>query len=259
MNNKGISKFTSKLEVTRVEPDKTYKTVITLAKEVPFTIIVNGTEICTLMCSPSGLKELTYGFLYSSSFISDLEDIVSLNINEKEKCINVEIKGNIKNKKLNKPIISLGGKGSRFSEINENTISAPVSLGFKIKKEKIIQVTEWFQNSSDVHKITGGVHSSSLSINGNKPDIMFEDVARHNSVDKVIGSALLKKNKLFRKYINMFVSCIFRDFKQSSTLQNSSYCIFKITHTSGDIVGKKNETHINRTGPRKPVYNLYLP
>ena len=50
--------------------------------EYPFTIFVNDEEIITLLCSPSSLKELMVGFLFSEGFLNSLEDIDRVRIDE---------------------------------------------------------------------------------------------------------------------------------------------------------------------------------
>lgn len=43
-----------------------------VAAEIPLTIQANGVELATLLASPSNLKELTIGFLFTSGFISGI-------------------------------------------------------------------------------------------------------------------------------------------------------------------------------------------
>ena len=62
---------------------------------------------------------------------------------------------------------------------------------FTISAEKIKAIYRQFQNSSQLYKLTGCVHSAALS-DGNEILCLAEDIGRHNAVDKVIGYCILE-------------------------------------------------------------------
>ena len=53
-----------------------------VTEEVPLTIELNGSELATLLCSPSDLKNMVLGFLYTSGFIEEASSIKSLTIDQ---------------------------------------------------------------------------------------------------------------------------------------------------------------------------------
>ncbi|GAH81086.1 unnamed protein product, partial [marine sediment metagenome] len=56
---------TQPLSITRLSSGKMYVEKDWIIKEIPFTILVNGQEIATLLCSPDKLEYLAVGFLLS--------------------------------------------------------------------------------------------------------------------------------------------------------------------------------------------------
>ena len=53
-----------------------------IVTEYPITIILNGQEFATLVCSPEHIEELVVGFLASEGIISTFEDIKELQVIE---------------------------------------------------------------------------------------------------------------------------------------------------------------------------------
>src|SRR5437870_4283635 len=53
-----------------------------IVTEYPITIILNGQEFATLVCSPEHIEELVVGFLASEGVISRYEDIKELQVIE---------------------------------------------------------------------------------------------------------------------------------------------------------------------------------
>ena len=62
------------MDALRVTPNSCTPLCDSVAAEIPLTIVANDVEIATLLASPSDLKELTYGYLFTSVFISSAEE-----------------------------------------------------------------------------------------------------------------------------------------------------------------------------------------
>ena len=68
------------VEATVFSGGKFEKKEVSLAAEVPFTIMAGETELATLLVTPADLKELTTGYLFTSGFISSPADIRAMTI-----------------------------------------------------------------------------------------------------------------------------------------------------------------------------------
>ena len=165
-----------------------------VAAEVPLTFRVNGREIATLMCTPSHLKAYAYGFLFTSGFIRSADDIVSYSLDETKWRADIQAKNLIDPDLLGQRVYTSGcGKGVMYTSMLELSLRHPIESDFRIHGEKIIRIISWLQHCSQLHTITGGVHSASASIDGRIPDFFIDDIGRHNAVDKVLGNLLLER------------------------------------------------------------------
>ena len=180
--------------ITRYRNDRLVEEDTHVAAEVPLTFEVNGREIATLMCTPSHLKAYAYGFLFTSGFISSADDIASFSLDEKKWRADIQVKELIDPDLLGQRVYTSGcGKGVMYTSMMELSSRRPIDSPCRVHAEDIIQVIGWLQRCSDLHKITGGVHSAAASIKGRLPDLFIDDIGRHNAVDKVLGTLLLEK------------------------------------------------------------------
>ncbi len=185
------------MDVVRIKNGTVEQKVEDVAAEVPFTITANDIEIATLLCSPIWLKELCYGFLRTSGFIKSVQDITSFSLDTDRWVASCEI-ANLPDPSLtHKRLYTSGcGKGVMYASINEIAYRKPIRNKMKITSSKIISIARWLQQCSELYKKTGGIHTAALSIGGEMPEAVLDDIGRHNAVDKVIGKALLEGSDL---------------------------------------------------------------
>jgi len=180
--------------ITRFKKGKALDEEIKVAAEVPVTFIVNEHEIATMMCSPSHLKEYTYGFLFTSGLIKSRDDITEFDCDEIKWRIDVTTKKDIDPSMLEKRVYTSGcGKGVMYTNVVELSSRHPVESNVRVKFQDVINCMHWLSNCSDLHTLTGGVHSAAASVKGRTPQFFIDDIGRHNAVDKVIGRLLLEE------------------------------------------------------------------
>jgi len=165
-----------------------------VVKESPLTIVLNGTELVTLLCTPTKLKELAVGFLFSEGLLDGKKDIKRVTVDRKRGVAWVESSGGkkITGDFLARRYITTGcGKGTSFMGAEGKRNIPKVKSEFKVTAKAVLTLMSEFQNRSDVHRLTGGVHNAALC---NPEGIMLfsEDIGRHSAIDKIIGECLLK-------------------------------------------------------------------
>lgn len=165
-----------------------------IVREYPLTIFINGIEIVTLVCSPSNLKELVFGFLLSEGLIKDSPEEINIEIQEKEGFVNIKADFPIMNTNnfLRRNIASCCGKGrAGLFFINDARQVKAVSSGGKFLADNLLQLMNTMETQAELFRLTGGVHCSAL---GDESIIyIFDDIGRHNAVDKILGAAILNK------------------------------------------------------------------
>ena len=170
-----------------------------IIQEYAFVLKVNGYAFASMAYSGKDLRALVHGFLASERIIRRSSDIASLDIDLDSQNIDVKLSDNEYVKERLKQVgcvLSGCAQGLRL-EIDTPSGDVHVSLRPSI----IIESMKIFLSSSDVHRLTGGVHSAALfSLNGSMI-CCFDDVGRHNAIDKVIGHALLGNIELSDKML----------------------------------------------------------
>src|SRR5699024_11688659 len=93
-------------EIVRFNGDNPSEQDDIIATEFPLTVMLNGQEFATMVCSPTDLEDLLVGFLASEGMILFNDDITSLSIDEKNGFAYVEIKDR-KSTRLNSSHVSI--------------------------------------------------------------------------------------------------------------------------------------------------------
>lgn len=163
---------------------------ISLSCEYVFTVRINGSPYSEVACSGSGIKDFAVGYMFSNNIISLKNDILDISIDESRKEINIttDLNEKILNKLLSIKFVASGcGQGSKIINDELTNINLPT-----LNASLIIKIMSEFIHHSDIHKLTHGVHSSALySIKG-EMIAFYDDIGRHNAIDKLIGFSVQK-------------------------------------------------------------------
>jgi FdhD protein len=163
--------------------------------EYPLTIMINGDEFATMVCTPTHLEELVIGFLASEGMILLYhEDVKSINIDEDAGFAYVELhrKPTINQEFYSKRYIgSCCGKSRQSFYFHNDVRTARTSRSkVKITPQACLNLMSEMQKGSQVFKDTGGVHNAALC-DTKKLIISRTDIGRHNALDKIYGYCLM--------------------------------------------------------------------
>lgn len=182
------------LLIKRVTRDSKQDTEDKVVIELPLTIILNGSELVTLLCSPTHLKYLSVGFLFSEGLLNSKDEIKRITIDEKRGVARIETtadKASASETVFKRLITSGCGRGASFYSAADAEGLAEVLSETEISALEIINLVKEFQHRSQIFKDTGGVHSAALCDRNNLL-VFHEDIGRHNAVDKIFGQCLLE-------------------------------------------------------------------
>jgi len=180
--------------ILRVNEQGRSKVEDVVAKEFPFTIILDNQELVTLLCTPKDLKYLAIGFLSSEGLIKNKGEIRKIILDERRGVVRVETEGDkeVERELLFKRLITSGcGRGAAFYSAADTTNQARVESEMKISAQEVFALVKEFQLRSQVYRATGGVHSAALC-DTKGILIVAEDIGRHNAIDKIFGECMLK-------------------------------------------------------------------
>ncbi|ACP56393.1 formate dehydrogenase accessory sulfurtransferase FdhD [Saccharolobus islandicus] len=188
-----------RFSLVRVKENEEYKDSDFVAVEEPLNIRVcfeKCEDFAIIMRTPGDDKELSLGFLYSEGVINSIHDVESIE----------QVKNNAVEVRLNKPV------KVRIRDLIVNSSCGVCGRAFlytlnilksdlKVKKELIFSFPEKLREKQSVFNISGGLHATALFDPHGELLLIYEDVGRHNAVDKVVGKLLLEDKVPASNYI----------------------------------------------------------
>jgi FdhD protein len=191
---KTLLKHTTDIKIEKITGNKRYFTEDTVIKEFPFTIHINGKPLVTLLCSPMHLDYLALGYLESEGFIQGKGDVNKIDFDQETGSIHLEITHDEEmflNKSRLHPIFTTGcGKGTTYFPAREILKSHPITSPLSLFPSKILSLVKELENRGELFRATGGAHISALA-DGEKIIFVFEDIGRHNALDKLFGACMM--------------------------------------------------------------------
>lgn len=141
------------------------------------------------MVLPVGLEEFGAGFLFGQGYIQHPAELKEVLVCPEGR---ISVYADVEDSEPKDVIITsgCGGTGKIPRDMLEGLIEDPLdyTISFTEIKTFILQVLQ----SSQLGPLTHCVHGCGLWADG-KMQAFFEDVGRHNAVDKIIGAILLGK------------------------------------------------------------------
>jgi FdhD protein len=191
----------AKREILMYDGENIEKKEASIVTEKPLTVFLNHNELATLICSPGGQKELTVGFLLSEGLLQDRSQIEDIRLREEDGLLWIETYEPIAQTDnfLRRHIASCCGKGrAGLYFINDARQLQPVKSDWRLPFEQIQLLMAELEQRADSFRLTGGVHSAALA-DESGIIVHYEDIGRHNAVDKVLGYAFLNDLPTFNK------------------------------------------------------------
>lgn len=217
------------LKIEKMINNETFQMNDKVITEYPLSLFINDKHYSTIMLTPDDIEFMVLGYLHSEYIIKDLDEIIDFKIDlENHRCdilLNHEVDTD-NQERLN--IMSTACGNTKLRRIEDDQLP---KLGFNqtFSLSRIFEEVLKFNRESILFKETGGVHSVLLLYADKK--ILFEDIGRHNAVDKVIGYLL--KNNIERDDVFIITSGrISSDILLKAALMNISLIVSRSAPTS---------------------------
>lgn len=165
-----------------------------VVREVPVTLFLNDREMVTLVCSPGEFRELAVGFLCSEGILQKRDQLKDIRINEEDGLIWVEADGDHSAGEtfLKRFVTTCCGRGrASFYFINDARGATPAASDLRISSGQILSLCGELEKRSSLFQQTGGAHSAALCTRAGIV-AFYEDIGRHNAVDKIFGRCFLE-------------------------------------------------------------------
>jgi formate dehydrogenase accessory protein FdhD len=176
---------------------KMQKMVDCVADEVPLQIFINSAYSLVIWCSPIQYRALAVGYLLAEDILRDVDEIEEVTVDEQKITCKIALKPavdvdermqHLPQAKRVVPLIK-----ASTSPYQRREAIQKVQSNLKIKAQVIFDCINDLNSRAKGFKETGGLHDSAIYRADGSLVAFSEDVGRHNTVDKVIGEAALKK------------------------------------------------------------------
>jgi FdhD protein len=162
--------------------------------EIRFSIIVDGQELVTLMCSPWQLRPLVVGFLYLEGLIESVDDLEMLRVCTEDRLADVRLAHGFPELPPRKILTSGCTGGISFGLYLDQIEQFRVPDDqIRVAPSRMYSLLRALYDESNLYSQSGGVHTSIfVAEGGSAPRLVAEDIGRHNTLDKLQGMALLE-------------------------------------------------------------------
>ncbi len=145
-------------------------------------------ETCsvTLICTNEALDELIIGYLYNENIISSVEDIITLSITPNKESVSVLLRCPIY--LIAHEVRPSGFGGMLRITACELSVRPPSR---RLSEAYIRSCAAEIDSFAVRYATTGGIHASAI-FDESKMISFFEDIGRHNTLDKLCGDCLLR-------------------------------------------------------------------
>jgi FdhD protein len=169
-------------------------------------------SLAVTMRTPGHDRELAAGFLLSEGIIRDRDQLVELRslggsdsnevLAELSKDVDVESWRMARNSFVSS---SCGLCGKRSLEAIAQGLPSLPSDGTHFLASSIEKLSDQLSNHQKGFAQTGGLHAAALFTNEGTLEAVFEDIGRHNALDKLIGHCVLRGQVPLRQHL-LFMS-----------------------------------------------------
>lgn len=173
-----------------------------VAEEVSVALVYNGISHVVLMATPQHLVELAYGFSLSEGIIEHACQIYQVEVETHPEGITVYIAlASSRFAQLKQRRRQMNGRTGcglcGIEALNQLNMPLPhVVPQIQITAQQLAQGFIRLTAQQLINQRTGGCHAAALWQPDNDTLQVFEDVGRHNALDKLIGWRLLNNNPL---------------------------------------------------------------
>lgn len=159
--------------------------------EVPVTIYVNSEPVATLYATPTAQEELAIGYLIGEGILRSYSDIEDIVWSEETTTVNVRTKlgaqVRIDAAKVVRVLTSACGSSEDFYRLLDRIDKPFVRSDYRVRASDIVTMMREFNEHSLQFRRLGSFQYAAAFLNG-KMKAFFQDVGRHNAVDKTVGA-----------------------------------------------------------------------
>jgi len=180
--------------------------LLEVTPEATLVIAVNGMEIAAMPRTPGADLEMAVGFVVSEGYVQGFDAITETrytpvsgqNGNTSAERVDLTAEASALRLEAGRGLLRLyhpsrTGFDVALLQKNDDLLSPLPLPGWCVNGEKLLEMAETLRANQVNYERTRGIHASALFDASARMLVMYEDISRHNTVDKVLGWALLNR------------------------------------------------------------------
>nr|WP_216078054.1 formate dehydrogenase accessory sulfurtransferase FdhD [Acinetobacter sp. Ac_5812] len=181
------------VQVHRFQHDRCENEIDYIVQEYPVALVYNGISHAVMMATPSDLEVFAKGFSLSEGILHSLSELYSLDIRQNELGVEVDMtistRAFVALKEHRRMMVGRTGCGlCGIESLKQLYADLPV-VSTQVPSTWLNQIPNAIAQLKVRQKITaltGGAHAAAWVVKG-QIVALFEDVGRHNALDKLLG------------------------------------------------------------------------
>jgi FdhD protein len=168
--------------------------VISLAREIPYTLFVNDLEVLSIAALPTHLDELCIGFLVSEGVLKSPQEVEDCFVDHGNRIVRtyLDVPADRIERLEGKGMLTSGCAGGLvFSVQSPSMLQQRDCEPLKLSCADVIQRMKELDTYNGIYRVTRGVHAASVASTA-QTLVIREDLGRHNAVDKIVGHCFLE-------------------------------------------------------------------
>jgi FdhD protein len=190
------------LPIKILRPDSVMAGERTIAIEVPVAIEIDGLGYAVMMMTPADLPEFTTGFLLTERLADSAEDVCDIDVFEAEAGWIVRVglsercKGRIHDRVRHRTSdTSCGLCGiSGLEQLRKPVPHTPPKPDTSVSA--LFAALGGLRTHQPLNAATGAIHAAAACDREGRIIAAYEDVGRHNALDKLVGGVAIKRHAI---------------------------------------------------------------
>ncbi|MCX8125289.1 MAG: formate dehydrogenase accessory sulfurtransferase FdhD [Spirochaetes bacterium] len=186
------------VDAFQYQEGKFEKISVPVSAEYGVSIAINGKTFVSIACSGEQLKELGAGFLVAEGILHHKDEIEDIVVDFEKLFVNIKIK---ESDAIVSRLFSIRSIVSGCGNVSLGSTMIQKLHPPQVSPEMILKIGKQFYQTSELHKLTHGVHSAGLYTRSGECIAFYDEIGRHSAIDKLVGYALFNDIQLDDKIV----------------------------------------------------------
>lgn len=172
-----------------------------IARETAVTVMINGEQYATIVCTPNDIREMALGFLASEGIIRTIRQVENITVDTAKGFAYINLTSPVEfSERTERWIGSCCGKSREFYLKQDVKTAKTIYSKLTISTQQLYDLMNKFDKNAEVFERTGGVHQAALA-STDEIIASYIDIGRHNALDKLYGHIMENRISLKDKII----------------------------------------------------------